>query len=130
MILEKARELGIALSESAEFTRMNAAREAMEANEAVMNMLEEYQKKQENIVNQLSSGDMDRAEVVALSSDVEALQAQLLENPLFAEAMEAQDAFQHMMKLVNQEIARCIGVETEEDHACSGSCAGCSGCQH
>lgn len=130
MILEKARELGIALSESAEFTRMNAAREAMEANEAVMNMLEEYQKKQEHIVDQLSSGDMDRAEVVALSSDVEALQAQLLENPLFAEAMEAQDAFQHMMKLVNQEIARCIGVETEADHACSGSCEGCAGCQH
>ena len=41
MILEKARELGIALSESQEFQAMLSAREAFDANEAVTKMLEE-----------------------------------------------------------------------------------------
>ncbi len=132
MILEKARELGLALSESEEFMRMQSARAAMEANEMITSMLEEYQEKQDRIVNMLSGDDLDRTAVAALSSDVEALQEQLLANPLFSEALEAQNAFQNLMGMVNKEIGSCIGVngEGETSGGCSGSCGSCGGCHH
>ena len=128
MILEKARELGIALSESQEFQAMLSAREAFDANEAVTKMLEEYQNKQQQIMDMLSGDNLDRAAVTALSSDVEALQTQLTENPLFAAVMQAQNEFQNLMNQVNREIGRCIGMAEEEETieaSCSGSCAGC-----
>lgn len=44
MILEKARELGIALSESDEFINMTRTREAMEADTQLMDELNEYKR--------------------------------------------------------------------------------------
>lgn len=128
MILDKARELGIALSESAEFLRMQHAREIMDANEAVVAVLDEYKTKQDELVDLLSGEDPDRLVVAGLSRDVETLQEQLLENPVFAEAMAAQSAFQLLMNQVNGEIAACIGAQTGRSGCGGGSCEGCKGC--
>ena len=49
MILEKARELGIALSESDEFINMTRTREAMEADTQLMDELNEYNAMSERI---------------------------------------------------------------------------------
>ncbi len=129
MILEKARALGVALSESEEFSHMASARAALEENEAVSAMLSEYQQKQEQIIELLSADEMDRQMVATLSSDVEVLQGQLMENPLFMEAIEAQNTFQQLMTNVNREIGVCIGVMPHE-HAdgCSHDCGSCGGC--
>lgn len=131
MILEKARELGLALSETEEFQNMVATRVALETNEFVSKTLQEFKDKQEELVNLLSTEDADRLQIAALSRDVEALQEQLTENPVFSGAMQAQNAFQVLMNQINQEIGACIGMPvSDEDAACSGSCDGCSGCQH
>ena len=130
MIIDKARELGIALSKSKEFQRMNAAREAMEADIAVTNMIEEYQSKQEQIVDILAETDPDRDLVVALTADVESIQSMLFCNPVFSELMDAQNDFQQLMAKVNAVIGSCIGVEPPAPNSCSGSCSSCSGCKH
>ncbi len=128
MILDKARELGIALSETPEFLRMQSARELMDANEAVTSALAEYKEKQEELVDLLSGEDADRLLIASLSRDVETLQEQLLENPVFAEAMAAQNAFQLLMSQVNGEIAACIGAQSRSGGCNGGSCEGCKGC--
>ncbi|MEL7603218.1 MAG: YlbF family regulator [Bacillota bacterium] len=127
MILEKARDLGLALSESQEFSRMQSARAVLDANEAVTSTLQDYQQKQEQLLDLLSGDNPDRLQVAALSRDVETLQEQLLSNPVFSEAMEAQNAFSQLMAQVNREISACIGVQQSEG-GCGGSCSGCSGC--
>lgn len=127
MILEKARDLGLALSESQEFSRMQSARALLDANEAVTSTLQDYQQKQEQLLDLLSGDNPDRLQVAALSRDVETLQEQLLSNPVFSEAMEAQNAFSQLMAQVNREISACIGVQQSEG-GCGGSCSGCSGC--
>ena len=127
MILEKARDLGLALSESQEFLRMQSARAVLDANETVTSTLGDYQQKQEQLMDLLSSDNPDRLQVAALSHDVETLQEQLLSNPVFSEAMEAQNAFSQLMAQVNREISACIGVQQSEE-GCGGSCSGCSGC--
>lgn len=131
MVMDKARELGIALSETEEFLRMTAAREAMEADNAVTDMINEYQSKQEQIVDILSETDPDRELVVALTADVERIQAALFCNDVFSELMDAQNDFQQLMGKVNAVIGSCIGVEPPAaEGGCSGSCASCSGCKH
>lgn len=127
MILDKARELGLALSQSEEFLRMQSARAVMDSNEAVTDALQDYKDKQEELMGLLSGDEPDRLQVAALSRDVETLQEQLLNSPVFSEAMAAQNDFQQLMTKVNREIAACIGIQTEES-GCGGSCASCSGC--
>ncbi|MDL2235555.1 YlbF family regulator [Christensenellaceae bacterium OttesenSCG-928-L17] len=130
MILNKARELGIALSETEEFQRMGQARAVMEADQTVTDAMALFQAKQDELVALLSNDSPDRLLIASLSHEVEALQTQLLENPVFAEALEAQNAFQQMMNAVNREIGACIGAVAEEEAGCSGSCEGCAGCSH
>ena len=54
MIIEKARELGIAISESEEFINMTRTREAMEADEQLMANLNEYNAMQQSIMDIMS----------------------------------------------------------------------------
>ncbi len=130
MILDQARELGLALSECEEFVRMAKASAAIEENEAVTSMIGEFREKQEQIMTLLQSEDADKSEMVTLTSDVETLQNQLMENPPFCEAIEAQTAFQTLMRRVNEEIGACIGGPSPngEEGCPSSGCSGCSGC--
>ena len=101
----------------------------MDMNEGVSAALQEYKDKQEELVELLSTDSPDRLMIASLSRDVETLQGQLLANPVFSEAMEAQNAFQQLMNQVNQEIAACIGADGESGGGCGGHCEGCKGCQ-
>lgn len=130
MIIDKAREFGIALSETEEFQRMNIARLALEADAATLEALQAFQQKQQALLDLLSSEEEDKLQIAALSDEVDMYQELLLVNPVFAEAMEAQNTFQALMKRVNREIAACIGMATDEEDACSGECEGCASCRH
>ncbi len=132
MILDKARELGMALSESEEFCRVIAAREAVDAHEGVRALLDEYQDAQNKMVEILSGEDMDKTEVAALTKHTQEIEGMLLDNPLFSELLDAQTEFQKLMQQVNREIGACIGMESadpdEDSIGCTGSCATCGGC--
>ena len=67
MILEKARELGIALSESDEFINMTRTREAMEADTQLMDELNEYNAMQESIARLLTMDGDNQAEIQQMS---------------------------------------------------------------
>lgn len=129
MVLEKAQELGLALCQSEEFANMQRTQVALESDEALCRTLQEFQQKQNELMSALQGDEgADRLLIAALSRDVESLQAQLLENPIFSAAMEAQNAFSALMQSVNTEIGRCIGIPAEEEHGCGGSCGSCGGC--
>ncbi|MEL7608461.1 MAG: YlbF family regulator [Bacillota bacterium] len=130
MIIDKARELGIALSESAEFTRMVETREALENDAATSEMLGEFRSKQEKMIQMLSDEESDREAVSALANDVENIQGMLLENPVFSNALDAQNDFQQLMNRVNSVISSCIGLEPRSGGGCGGSCSSCGGCVH
>lgn len=137
MILEKARELGIALSESDEFANMTRTRETMEADTGLMAELNEYNALQESIARLLTQDGDNHAEIQQMSRDIERLHDELIENETFRAMLEAQAEFQQLMKRVNAVIGMCIGAEgkdEEEDNdeenegGCSGCCSQCSGC--
>lgn len=132
MVIEKARELGIALSESSEFKKLNDARSAIDADGPLTDMIDTFSNKRQEVMEALSDEEADPALLSATSREMERIQAILLENSLFKEMLDAQNEFQTLMSRVNRVIATCIGMEEDEgdDEGCGGGCASCRGCKH
>ena len=107
MVIEKARELGIALSESQEFRRMLQARAAIEENETLANTINLLQEKQRMIADLLAEGgDSDnRIDLSTLSNEIDDIQTELMESGPFVEMLDAQHAFEALMQRVNRVIA-------------------------
>ena len=136
MIIEKAQELGLALSESVEFKRMMEARAALDADENIQKMMQSYTEKRESIVEMMEKEDADKDAMMSASREMEDLQKELLTHPIFIEMLAAQAEFQALMQHVNKTIATCIGMddpdlESPAAAGCTGSCATCaSNCKH
>ena len=126
-MLEKARELGIALAGSPEFIRMRQAQADLEQNEAVSALMTELQQKRGELIGLMNDENSDNVGALELTNDVERLQGQLQENPLFMELVEAEGAFSALINAVDREINACIG-NVQQD--CGGNCGACSGCRH
>ena len=129
-MIELARELGLALANSAEFIRMKNAQNAVEQNEGINDALTELREKRERLVNILAEEETDNLEALRLTNDIDRLEGQLQDNPLFLELLEAQAAFSTVLRTINDEINACIGGETSESASCEGDCGSCGGCKH
>ena len=133
MIKEKATELGLALSNSDEFKRVQQAKAAMDSDAHVNSLMEQYTKKQEQMVAMLENEDSDGMTVSAIAKEIEDVQSELMGDPVFIEMMEAQNQFANVMNEVNKIISAYINLAPEEENqtsGCSGDCSGCSGCMH
>ena len=115
MIIEKATELGMALSNSDEFRRLQAAKAAMDADKHVNELMEQYTQKQDKMVSMLENADSEGIEVSAIAKEIDDIQTELVENPVFEEMMEAQHCFANLMNEVNRTIGAYIGMNTEEN---------------
>ena len=129
-LVELARELGLALANSCEFTRMKQAQNDFEQNEAIAGLMQELNEKRDRLIRILADEEGDNLQAVSLTNDIDRLEAQLKESPLYEELIAAQTAFSTVLTAVNDEINACIGAETSASQGCSGDCGGCGGCKH
>lgn len=129
-MIELARELGLALANSCEFVQMKQAQSDFENNEAIAKLMQELNDKRDRLISILASDEGDDLEAVSLTNDIDRLEAQLRESPLYSELVAAQSAFSAVLTAVNDEINACIGAETSDNSACNGDCGGCGGCKH
>lgn len=136
MIIEKAQELGLALSESEEFRAMMDAQAAVDTNPDIQALMEQYAQKRETIVFMMEQDKGDKEILMELGRELDEIQSALLADPAFQALVEAQQNFQFLMRQVNKTIAACIGMEDpdldagQEEAGCTGSCATCPGCKH
>jgi len=129
-MIEKARELGMALAASPEFTNMIEARQAAAADTALNTLMLSFREKRDEMISIMQENDYDSERAVAATADLERIQQQLYENPLFSQLLEAEETFQNLVAAVNQEISVCINAADPTESNCSGNCSGCSGCAH
>lgn len=129
-MIEKARELGLALAASPEFTKMIEARQNAAADSALSALMDAFREKRDEVISLMQDNDYDSSIAVSATNDLERIQQQLFENPLFAALLEAEETFQSLVAAVNQEISSCISAADPTDSGCSGNCSGCSGCAH
>lgn len=133
MIKEKATELGLALSNSDEFKRVQQAKAAMDSDPHVQDLMKQYSAKQEQMISMLQNEDNDGITVSSIAKEIEDIQSELMADPVFTEMMEAQNQFANIMNEVNKVIGAYINLGEEEESrssGCSGDCSGCSGCMH
>lgn len=133
MIIEKARELGLAISESPEFISMLEARKKVDGDPVISGMIAQYSDLQKTITEMLEASDIDAQAIRGMTAQMEEIQGTLLSEPAFVHAMETQNDFQQLMERVNAEIGACIGApakDTATEQGCSGCCSACSGCKH
>ena len=129
-MIELARELGLALANSSEFICMKQAQSTFEQNEAIGALMTELNDKRDRLIAILTSDDENDIEAVSLTNDIDRLEAQLKESPLYSELIAAQGAFSAVLTAVNDEINACIGAETSTSRNCAGDCGSCGGCKH
>ena len=129
-MIELARELGLALANSCEFVQMKQAQADFEQNEAIALLMQELNEKRDRLISILTDEEGDNLEAVSLTNDIERLEAQLKESPLYENLVSTQTAFSTLLTAVNDEINSCIGAQTSESQGCSGDCGGCGGCKH
>ena len=129
-MIELARELGLALANSSEFVCMKQAQSIFEQNEAIGALMIELNEKRDRLITILTSDDENDIEAVSLTNDIDRLEAQLKESPLYSDLVASQSAFSTLLTAVNDEINACIGAETSSSSSCSGDCGGCGGCKH
>ena len=126
-MIELARELGLALANSAEFRTMKQAQNQFESSEAITALMLELNEKRDRLISILAEDSGDDLEAVSLTNDIDRLEEQLKESPLYGELVSAQAAFSVVLSAVNQEINACIG---GADANCIGDCGQGGGCNH
>lgn len=107
-MLDIARKLGLALATSEEFSRMSMAMRNLREDPVLVELLDEYQCKKEKASMLMESGSDN---VLETFHDLDLLQNQLMENPIFLDLIHAENDFQALLYSVNEEIAKCISME-------------------
>ena len=84
--------------------------------------------KRDRLISILAEDGGDDLEAVSITNDIERLERQLQESPLYGELVSAQSSFSLVLNAVNEEINACIGGKSNS--SCAGDSGSCGGCKH
>ncbi|MBR2464750.1 MAG: YlbF family regulator [Clostridia bacterium] len=125
-IFELAAALGKKLKEDARIKRLDAAREAYEADEKIVNLSMEYAVQQQALQTEAVKEERDEALIESLNARVEEIYNEIVSLPAYVELEAAQNEVNDLMSSVNNTInAQMMG---EEQSGCTHNCATCGGC--
>lgn len=125
-IFELAAELGKQLKEDARIKRLDAAREAYESDDKIMELSMEYAVQQQALQQEAVKDDKDEALIESLNARVEEIYNEIVTLPAYTELEAAQNEVTALMQSVNDTInAQMMG---EEPDGCTHNCATCGGC--
>lgn len=119
-ILEKARELADALSNSPELADAREKEIIMNKDPEAVAIINEFQEKQRDLYMAQMQGQEPSEEQKA---NVEAIEQKMQENPKISAYIDAQEKFETILKSVNMIITKALSGE-EESGCGGGSCGG------
>ena len=122
-IFSLAAELGKAIKADARMIRMEAAKQAYEADETIFKLLTEYGIQQEALTKMGDEGDIDTDAVARIQDRLDEIYDLITSNPLFIELDEAQAAVNELMATVNNTI-----MYNATESSCTHDCSTCGGC--
>lgn len=113
--MEVRNELAAKVLSSAEFLDYIEKKKAVEANESLYAVIEEYERTTAALVALMQQTDYDAAEAIRLTNDAEFLSSQIEKHPDYVSLVAANDLLQAYL--------------ASHMPTCGGSCEGCSqGC--
>jgi len=128
LILEKARELGEMLAESAEFTRMVELEQGAMESADITDLYGEYTDLQEQM-EAIALEEGGSAAADDLRREIEEIEERLSSQPELRALEAARSGFNALMAQVNRTLQIALqGEEVEESGCGPAGCAGCQGC--
>lgn len=133
-LLEQAKELGHALQADERFLKMKAAQEAADADNALQELIGEFNLKRMAINEEAmkEEADKDPEKQRELNVAIREIYAKIMENPSMQAYNEAKTEFdkvaQGVTAIINMAMQGLDPDTYEESQGCAGNCSACGGC--
>ena len=126
-IFELAAELGKALKEDEKLVRLEAAKNAYQADASLQKKMVEYEVQQKALQGEITRQERDTLFIETIQKRIDVLYNDIMEHPVFVELNEAQSDVNELMNAVNSTITFHI---TGEKPSCTHDCSTCGGGCH
>ncbi len=127
-IFEKARELGEAIIESAEYKELKAAELAQEQDENALTLLKEYSDVRSRLAAEIQKGDVSEERIAQIREELETAYEKMTTNDAITAYINAQRTFQAIIDQMNNIIS--FHITGKMPGGCSGNCSSCGGDCH
>jgi cell fate (sporulation/competence/biofilm development) regulator YlbF (YheA/YmcA/DUF963 family) len=127
-VIEKAKELSMAIMQDERCVRMQVAKAANEADLELQKRIGAFNLKKMMLSGEYKKTPLDDEKLKKLEEELRDIYAQIMENEHMAEFNTAKKDMDEMLGHINGIIQLAISGEID-DGGCQGDCAGCSGCR-
>jgi len=128
-VIEKAKDLGVAIRQSEIYERLQDAQVAMENDPIASELVAKYKQKQKELYELQTMENVERSILEQTIKGLQRMGNEINQNEIIREFLSAQQAFTDLMNQVNQVLQYFVTGELAEDKGCStAGCSGCSNC--
>ena len=126
-VIEKAKELALAIASSQEFIVMRATEDAASQDEAMAEAFGKYEEMHQEMEACTAMEQPDFERMAEIDEKMKKLQQEMQQLPMALAMQKARKGFTDMMAAVNAELSRVLAPES----SCGGDCHSCGGhCHH
>lgn len=127
-VIEKAKELSMAIMQDERCIRLQNAKAANEADMELQKLIGEFNLKKIMLSAEYKKNPPDDAKLKAFEEELKDIYGKVMQNPHMAEFNAAKKQMDEMLGHINSIIQVAISGEVEQDGGCTGNCTGCAGC--
>ena len=130
-LVEKTRELGVAIQDTDEFTAFIVAKTAADKSEKLQDKLGQFNLKKLDLNRAIMAEEKDVDKVAALNSEVKELYEAIVRDPLMIAYSTTKEELDGMVRFLLQIIQGSANGDNPyeiEEQSCGGDCSACGGC--
>jgi cell fate (sporulation/competence/biofilm development) regulator YlbF (YheA/YmcA/DUF963 family) len=128
-VIEKARELGMALMEDERCKRLQTAKAANDEDSELQALIGEFNLKKMQLNNEFNKGsdEQSKERLAQIEKELKEVYNKIMANKSMAEYTAAKKEVDELLDQINSIIKLSVTGEAEGG-GCSGNCSACSGC--
>ncbi|WP_296627149.1 YlbF family regulator [uncultured Negativibacillus sp.] len=131
-IIAMARELGKAIQQDERYKRIDAAKKANDADQALQDLIVKFNMKRSELSTEMAQENKDPEKLNALDKELKELYRDVMANENMVEFNAAKVEVDTMMNFISEILYGSVNGENpdtiEMQTGCGGNCASCGGC--
>ncbi len=131
-LIQMTRELGKALQADERYIKMRLAQQHNDEDKALQELVQAFNPKRAQINAEIEKDNRDEETLQVLNREFRGIYGEIMANDSMMAYNEAKQDFDVLLKQITAIIGLCADGEDPDtcdyQAACSGNCAGCSGC--
>lgn len=131
-VIEKARELGLAIMEDERCKRLQTAKVANDSDTELQGVIGEFNLKKLQLNNEFNKDpeQQSKEKLTQIENELKEVYGKAMSNKSMAEYTQAKKDMDELVAQINSIIQMSISGEVSEDDGCSGNCSSCGGGCH